>query len=391
MVICSPLLVRWPSSNSLSIKSFDPHADTILDTVTRELGTALGVDYCQIAQPRPEGPLVVTHEFHQHDLPAHKGLSLYGGKIDFHPESDNPQELRSVLGIDLASLSNKDGDSESPAGLQQAPIAVIADVASDRRALKFAEFLETVASRSLMAAPLLQDDRVLGILIVHQCRKVRDWQANEVSLIAAVADQLAVAVSHAQLFEQVKRQAITDGLTGLYNHIYFKNRLNEELNRAQRKGGACSLLMIDLDKLKQINDTYGHPIGDAAIRQVATVLKSLLRSGDTAARYGGEEFAVILPETPLSEAVLIADRLRKNINRNPVPGLGHISASIGAASFPTQAVTVEEIIDKADRALYVAKRGGRNRVCMWAEPTPIAITQDETAPGTVQPEEAATS
>jgi diguanylate cyclase (GGDEF)-like protein len=355
--------------------------DTILDTVTRELACALAVDYCQIAQPRAEGPLVVTHEYHNDGLPSHKGLSLYGSRMDFHPGSENPQELRSVLGIDMAALQQRDG--EGAMGLQEAPIAVIPDVESDRRALKFIEYLELVGSKSLIAAPLLRDDRVLGILIVHQCTSRRDWQPNDVRLLAAVADQLAVAISHAQLFEQVKHQAITDGLTGLYNHIYFKNRLLEELNRSQRKATPLSLLMLDLDKLKQINDTYGHPVGDAAIRQVATVLKSLLRSGDTAARYGGEEFAIILPETPLSEAILIADRLRRNINRNPVPGLGHISTSIGAASFPNQATVMEDLIDKADRALYVAKRGGRNRVCVWDEPAPSMVSADDlpAAPG----------
>jgi diguanylate cyclase (GGDEF)-like protein len=352
------------------------NADTILDTVTRELGNALKVDYCQIAQPRPEGPLVVTHEFHRDELPAHKGLSLYGTGMDFHPQSDNVQDMRSVLGIDL-SLLHAEPDGDEPAGLPALPISAIADVKTDRRTLKFAEYLDAIGSKSLIAAPLVQDDRVLGILIVHQTRAARDWQAGEVRLIAAVADQLAVAVSHAQLFEQVKHQAITDGLTGLYNHIYFKNRLAEELNRAQRKDTCCSLLMVDLDKLKQINDTYGHPIGDAAIRQVAGVFKNLLRSGDTAARYGGEEFAVILPETPLSEAVLIADRLRRNINRNPVPGLGHISASIGAASFPAQAPALEGLIEKADQALYVAKRNGRNRVCVWDEPTPQMVASDD--------------
>jgi diguanylate cyclase (GGDEF)-like protein len=359
-----------------SRKSLD--ANNILETVTKELGEALKADYCQIAQPRPEGPLVVTHEFHQESLPAHKGLSIYGQRMDFHPEIDDPQELRSVLGIDLSALHHLN-DGDAPDSLQALPMAVMPDVAEDRRAAKFAEFLGAVASKSLIAAPLLQDDRILGILIVHQCQSIRDWQAGEVRLVAAVADQLAVAISHAQLFEQVKHQAITDGLTGLYNHIYFKNRMAEELNRAQRKGTACSLLMVDLDKLKQINDTYGHPIGDAAIRQVANTFKILLRSGDTAARYGGEEFAVILPETPLSEAVMIADRLRRNINRTPIPGLGHISASIGAASFPGQAKSLEDIIEKADQALYSAKRGGRNRVCVWDDPAPILVASDESA------------
>jgi diguanylate cyclase (GGDEF)-like protein len=346
--------------------------NTILKTVTQELGRALGVDYCHIAEPRVDNPLVITHEYAAVGLDPHMGLSLYGSAMDFQPGHEDPHEMSSILGIDMAAIRQKVTRSNGMT-LREAPISVIADVDNDRRALKFMEFLGTVGSRSLIAAPLISDNRVIGILMVHQTSRLRDWQAGEVRLVAALADQLAVAISHAQLFAQVKHQAITDGLTGLYNHIYFKNRLAEELNRAQRKGTQCSLLMIDLDKLKQINDTYGHPIGDAAIRQVATVLKSLLRSGDTAARYGGEEFGIILPETPLSEAVLIADRLRRNINRNPVPGLGHISASIGAACYPLQAGAIDELIDKADRALYVAKRGGRNRVCVWDEHAPLSI------------------
>lgn len=369
--------------------------DTILNTVTNELGRALGVDYCQIAQPRPEGPLVVTHEYAAGSLESFLGLSLYGTRIDFQPEAETAREMRSVLGIDLAAITQRTSNGAP----REAPIAVIPDVANDERTKKFMEFLGTIGSRGLIAAPLLRDDRVLGILMVHQTSHVRDWQAGEVRLIAALADQLAVAISHAQLFEQVKHQAITDGLTGLYNHIYFKNRLVEELNRAQRKGTQCSLLMVDLDKLKFINDNFGHPIGDAAIRRVSTVLKSLIRSGDTAARYGGEEFAVILPETPLSEAVLIADRLRRNINRHPVPGLGNISASIGAAVFPTQAMSMEDLVDKADKALYVAKRGGRNRVCVWGDDLPSHVANslpaesenDKAPPATIEEEVAMNS
>ena len=348
--------------------------DEILNTVTSELGRALQADYCQIAQPRPEGPLVITHEFVRDGLEARKGLGLYGPRMDFDPSDEGKAELRTVLGIDLGSLKEIDVSA------QEAPIAVITDVSEDKRAEQFAEFLKVVGSKSVVAAPLLQDDRVLGILILHQCDRVREWDSGDVHLVSAVADQLAVAISHAQLFSQVKYQAITDGLTGLYNHVYFKNRLSEELNRANRKSKTCSLLMLDLDKLKQINDTFGHPVGDAAIRQVATMLKTLLRSGDTAARYGGEEFAVILPETPITEAVMIADRLRRNINRTPVPGLGHISTSIGVASFPSQATSGEELIDRADKALYVAKRGGRNRVCVWDEVQPVMVAADDPMP-----------
>ena len=358
------------------VRSIRASLDTnyIMNTVTRELGTALGVDYCQIAMPRAEGPLVVTHEFHIPELADCVGLNLYDAKLDFDPGCESAPNLNNLLGIDLTQL--KDFASRTnDAG--EIPTSAISDVALDNRTFAFRNFLQKIGSRSLIAAPLLQNERLLGILIMHQCHAQREWHSGEIRLAAAIADQLAVAISHAELFAQVKHQAITDGLTGLYNHVYFKNRLTEELKRAHRKGSCCSLLMLDLDKLKQINDTLGHPIGDAAIRQVATVLKNLLRSGDTAARYGGEEFAVILPETPLSEALLIAERLRQNINRNPVPGLGNISTSIGASFYPVHADTSSELIDKADKALYVAKRGGRNRVCVWSEPQPLQVSAVE--------------
>lgn len=350
--------------------------DTILGTVTAELGKALGLDYCQIAMPRAEGPLVITHEFHAEGLPDSKGMSLYDAHLDFEPGSDSFMDLNNLLGLDLARL--REFAIGGKAG--EIPISAIASVASDNRGVAYREFLSKIGSRSLIAAPLLQNERLLGILLMHQCTGERDWHSGEIRLAAAIADQLAVAVSHADLFAQVKYQAITDGLTGLYNHIYFKNRLSEELRRASRKGTPCSLLMLDLDKLKLINDTMGHPIGDAAIRQVATVLKNLLRSGDTAARYGGEEFAVILPDTPLSEALLIAERLRQNIHRNPVPGLGNISTSIGAAFYPVHAESPAELVERADKALYLAKKGGRNRVCVWSDPQPIHVSPMEDLP-----------
>ncbi len=186
-------------------------------------------------------------------------------------------------------------------------------------------------------------------------------------MVSAIADQVAVAIAHAQLFAQVRHQAITDGLTGLYNHVYFKNRLTEELRTAERKGTPVSLIMIDLDKLKVINDTHGHPVGDAAIRQIGAILKTLLRSGDTAARYGGEEFGIILPETSLLEAALIADRLCSQIRNTHVPGLGKITASLGTACYPKQARSSSELIEKADKALYVAKNSGRDQVRVFEE------------------------
>lgn len=365
--------------------------DTILDTATSELSKALGADRVQIAQPRAEGPLVVTHEHHHaaadNELESLKGLSLYGSAIDFHPNARlhdyfSQTETKDVLGVKLDNSQDGSG-AELGQMLTSEAIAAINDVAGDSRCRGFEEYLETVGSKSLIAAPLINEEQILGLLIVHQCSHERNWSNSELRLVEAIADQLAVAIAHAQLFAQVRHQAITDGLTGLYNHVYFKNRLSEELRMAERKGTTVSLVMIDLDHLKKINDTYGHPVGDSAIRQIAAILKTLLRSGDTAARYGGEEFGVILPDTSLLEAALIADRLCSQIRHANVPVLGKITASLGTACYPKQARSSAELIEKADQALYVAKNNGRDQVRVFEEeyqpnqPTFINVTRDE--------------
>ncbi len=390
--------------------------DTILDTVTRELTLAMSADRVQIAQPRAEGPLVVTHEYHREGLESTKGLSLYGSAIDFHPNAKS-QQLQSdtgnfVLGIDLSAIrrtygagqgeANQDAEGASMTfcdgadALQceidrQGLISVVSQVDGDARCQVFSEYLEQVGGKSLIAAPLINGNQLVGVLIVHQCSETRLWRDTEANLVGAVADQLSVAIAHAQLFAQVRHQAITDGLTGLYNHVYFKNRLSEELRMAERKGTSVSLIMIDLDKLKMINDTYGHPVGDAAIRQIAAILKTLLRSGDTAARYGGEEFGIILPETSLLEAALIADRLCSQIRNSQVPVLGKITASLGTASYPKQARSSSELIERADKALYVAKNSGRDQVRVYEEemnapstPTFTNVTRDMEKPKSAQ-------
>ncbi|HEY9676605.1 MAG TPA: diguanylate cyclase [Drouetiella sp.] len=372
--------------------------DTILNTVTQELGKALGADRILIAQPRTEGPLVVTHEFHLEDMTDIKGLNMYSDQIDFHPNIGLNRILpgnNTLLGINLDEIMETGSPEDEwgapkPPGttLREAPIAVINNVFEDSRTLPFKDFLNVVSSQSMIAAPLLHENRLVGLLMVHQCSNARTWDTSEIQLVAAIADQVAIAITHAHLFAQVKHQAITDGLTGLYNHIYFKNRLCEELRLAKRKNTSCSLLMIDLDKLKMINDKFGHPVGDMAIRQIAAILKTLLRSGDTAARYGGEEFAIILPETSLLEAALIADRLCSQIRNTPVPGLGKITASIGAASAPKHATEMGELIENADKALYVAKNSGRDQVRLFELEQSPGNTANLQAPS-VTPQEAA--
>ncbi len=357
------------------------------------------VDRCQIAQPTADGPLVITHEYCKDEMGSAIGTNLYPNVIERNVREyshgrpsrlnfANTKILKNyVLGIDLSIFLNNSNINESLNNVLpsngndlvnfnsefnkdfEITYSKINNIDDNPHAQPFKEFLKANGTKSVLTAGLISEGKLVGLLMLHQCTKIRKWSSKELDFARSIADHIAIAITQAKLFAQVKHQAITDGMTGLYNHVYFKNRLSEELKVAQRKGTHLSIIMIDLDKLKQINDNFGHPIGDAAIRQVSSILKTILRSGDSAARYGGEEFSVILPETTLLEAALIADRLCSQIRSQLVPGLGNISASLGVACYPKQALSLEDLVDKADKALYVAKNSGRDRVCIYEEST----------------------
>ena len=174
----------------------------------------------------------------------------------------------------------------------------------------------------------------MGVLMVRSDDPQRVWQENEVLLLRTVADQVTVAVNHARLFEQMQQQALTDGLTGCFNRRFFEMQLERDLHLATRMRQPVSLILLDIDHFKRVNDTHGHDAGDAALRILADALREELRGVDTAARYGGEEFAVILPQAGLEGALVVAERLRARIERTEVPGVGHITASFGVATFP---------------------------------------------------------
>ena len=165
--------------------------------------------------------------------------------------------------------------------------------------------------------------------------------------------------------------AVTDGLTGLYNHRHFHERLTLEVERSQRSGLPLSLLMLDVDNFKQFNDTFGHPSGDEVLRQLARVLADTRRANDVVARYGGEEFAVILVDTPKFTAAKVAERVRERVYGNDfseaAPRAGRLSISVGVATFPDDGADAEALVRSADTALYAAKRSGRNRVVLATE------------------------
>jgi diguanylate cyclase (GGDEF)-like protein len=165
--------------------------------------------------------------------------------------------------------------------------------------------------------------------------------------------------------------AVTDGLTGLYNHRHFHERLTLEVERSQRSGLPLSLLMLDVDHFKQFNDTFGHPAGDEVLRQLARVLTDTRRANDVVARYGGEEFAVILVDTAKFTAAKVAERVRERIAAHDFSDAaqkaGKISVSLGVATFAEDGTDAEALVRSADTALYAAKRAGRNRVVLYTE------------------------
>jgi diguanylate cyclase (GGDEF)-like protein len=162
--------------------------------------------------------------------------------------------------------------------------------------------------------------------------------------------------------------AVTDGLTGLYNHRHLHERLTLEVERSQRSGLPLSLLMLDVDHFKQFNDTFGHPAGDEVLRQLARVLNDTRRANDVVARYGGEEFALILVDTAKFTAAKVAERVRERVAAHDFSDAaqraGKISVSIGVATFPDDGADAEGLVRTADTALYAAKRAGRNRVVL---------------------------
>ncbi|NUN98171.1 MAG: sensor domain-containing diguanylate cyclase, partial [Candidatus Omnitrophica bacterium] len=213
--------------------------------------------------------------------------------------------------------------------------------------------------------PLKARGQVLGVINVNNSTTTKVFTEEDQELLMLFANHAAIALENSHLYGELEKLAITDGLTGLANHRAFQERLVRELSRAQRFQQEVSLLIIDIDHFKSINDRHGHQVGDQVLRSVADALQDQLRKMDYVARYGGEEFAVIMPQTRKTESVRIAERLRERMANErfvKVDPTRSVTISVGVSEYPSDAREASQLVERADRALYFSKENGRNRV-----------------------------
>jgi diguanylate cyclase (GGDEF)-like protein len=221
-------------------------------------------------------------------------------------------------------------------------------------------------ARSIASLPLVYGETLLGVLNV-ETRRERAFGEQDVLLLRTVADLLATALHNAFVFQKMQQQSITDGLTGIKTRRFFLEAVQSEWKRASRSGRPFSVVLLDLDNFKTVNDTMGHLEGDLVLARVGRLLEQKSRQSNVVARYGGDEFVILMPETEAEQARALSDRLRLWIASDLLLSGHRITASFGVASFPVQGSTVEELLRNADTGMYTSKRAGGDRVSVSGE------------------------
>src|ERR1700732_215804 len=216
-------------------------------------------------------------------------------------------------------------------------------------------------SRAVLCLPISYGETLLGVLNIES-RDENAFAPQDVLILNTLADLLATALHNSFVFRKLQQQSITDGLTGIKTRRFFWEALSSEWKRASRSGRPFSVVLIDLDKFKEVNDTMGHFEGDLVLARVGRLLEQKSRQSNVVARYGGDEFIILMPETGADQAQVLAERLRQWITADPMLSEHHITGSFGVASFPTHGFSIEDIIRVADAGMYVSKRSGGNRV-----------------------------
>jgi len=251
--------------------------------------------------------------------------------------------------------------------IEEKQLLYISDLAErDKRTAVLGKRLDPSGMRSVLVHPLPLRKYSPGAMVFFS--NIADaFSRHKVQTTGILADLAAVSIHNAMLYRETRKKAVTDGLTGLYNHRWFQERLRDEVERAGRLGHELSVIICDLDHFKRINDTFGHPVGDEVLKAVSQVIRESVRKVDSAARYGGEEFVLIMVGTGAEGAREFAERLRKKVGKlvfHASMKEFNVSLSMGISVYPSDARCKEDLIEMADEALYRAKQSGRNRAVL---------------------------
>jgi diguanylate cyclase (GGDEF)-like protein len=303
-----------------------------------------------------------------HDIPKLIGAKLASLYIldessdILHLEKNNhPFLINNIVSL------NQNPPSPMVAAVRSKELLVVDDVESHKtpsinNTQRF--FSENYQTKACIIAPLICHGRVVGALNMSDKESGLAFTKDDIAVIELFRQLIGASIGNVSLFEKTQRQAKTDGLTGMLNHRMFYETLELELRRAQRYNTKLSVIMIDIDNLKPINDNYGHRAGDMAIKQIARRISACIRQIDIAARYGGDEFSVILPNTSLDDAVVVAERMVSMTTGTPMLWEQHritLSISLGVGQYDGEN-SAGDVTKSTDQALYAAKQDGKNRV-----------------------------
>jgi diguanylate cyclase (GGDEF)-like protein len=268
-------------------------------------------------------------------------------------------------GKDVSSYRIKLGEGVAGWVAQTGKPAIVNDAARDRRFTRKFDTKTQFETRSILCAPLISRGRTIGVVEIINRMGGRFTQT-DLDILLTLVEPCAIAIENAMLFQRTEQLTITDDLTKLFNSRYMNLYIGREIKRCKRHGIPLSVIFLDLDGFKGINDQYGHLAGSGTLAEVGGILAEEVRESDILARYGGDEFVVVLPETPPAGALVIAERLRRAIEEHSFLGSqglsAHISASFGISSYPDHALTPEGLIQKADQAMYRVKERDKNGI-----------------------------
>ncbi|MDO8729604.1 MAG: GGDEF domain-containing protein [Candidatus Omnitrophota bacterium] len=275
-------------------------------------------------------------------------------RLSIQAREESIGEIGELYQLSMRLLATLDWEQAHPV-IEEALVRWIPTLRGEERTRTLQRIHALVDQGQVSVEPLVQSMPLAGT----------DFQARD--RWAIVSGQLALGLQRVALYGQVQKSATHDGLTGLLVRRTFRERLQEEAERSVRRSVPMTFLMVDLDRFKQVNDTYGHLVGDVVLREVANLIRGSVREMDLVARYGGEEFGVLLPEADRDLGFQIAERIRRTIESAPIRAYDeeiHMTVSVGVALCPAQTSDAEELVEKADQAMYRAKETGRNKTVL---------------------------